>query len=139
MDFDRLGRLINTKIGSASLFSNTYVVDNGFATDLVNEKNYANGTSYRFEYDDYNRLKLVKVKGTPQGLFVDRYKYDYDYRGLLTKYTEILNGVSTEYTYLYDGNGNMSEIRKNGVFRSGIKYDKYASVIDRLMNLIKSI
>ena len=79
-------------------------------TSSVDCASYVNGTSIKYEYDDADRVDVIRhrTESTPF-LILD---YDYDARGRIDKITETEGGTTTEVDYTYDDRGRLTREKR---------------------------
>ena len=118
--FDELG-FINKEeinIGKNNIYSKKYNYKNNSMVIQSEDYSFLNKNAYR-KYDYFPNGYVKSINSSSDG----EIKYEYDYKGFLTK--EIINGNETVYTY--DDNGNILS-RNNDIF----KYDE--EIKDKLIS-----
>ncbi|WP_027709889.1 polymorphic toxin-type HINT domain-containing protein [Zooshikella ganghwensis] len=103
------GRLISAK-GGYGEFNYSY--------DHSGNVQTAKGMEYI--YDNEKNHQLKKIKNTVNGK--DKYSYTYDKAGYLTRKIDHQHGVT--WLYAWDGNGNLTEIKRNSALVNRFEYDE---------------
>ena len=100
---------------------------------LKTGSNYTTVLATQYTYDPLNRLTLQSnTHGT--NAFSSSYAYEYLSAGMLTSglissYTSTFNNSETEYSYLYDAVGNITQISVNGVVKYRYAYDTLGQLV----------
>lgn len=107
-NYDSYGNVKQTKVGTATLSTNTYAANNGA---LISTE-YGTGDKIENKYDELGNLK--KVIATPDGKSSkEKYTWAYNSAGVTTIHRDYENG--RRYFYRYDSLGRLitQEIRSN--------------------------
>ena len=95
---------------------------------MLDTVTYPTNEAYKFQYDENDRIKKIQFKSKSSGVFVDKYKYEYNSLGLLIRYTEVNDNGNTDYSFNYNNSGQLLSINKNGAELSKFLYDKYGNI-----------
>lgn len=97
-NYDSLGNLTNSLVGSQSLVQNTYEP----RTSRLTDSTYGNGQKVSYTYDNMDRVTALKYNDNV------RTTYEYGSYGNLGYKNDLVNGVN--YKYLYDIKDQLTKI-----------------------------
>ncbi|MFA7106616.1 MAG: RHS repeat-associated core domain-containing protein, partial [Candidatus Izemoplasmatales bacterium] len=130
--YDSIGRIETVKVNNQTLMSYDYLVDT-YETDKLTMQEYGNGDIIYFVYDDDNsNISEIKFQGsnlTPE----TRFTYKYDSLGRTSIYHDIINNITEQYEY--DFNGNLINIRYNNGDIIEYSYDDEGNLVNISCNI----
>ena len=118
--YDNFGNRLSTKVGSQTLMTDTYGANNG----LLIKSTYGNGNYVENIYDRYDRVTGIKYNG------VQKFGYEYNADGLVSRHTDSINGKT--YNYTYDLLGRLQKTEISDGSSIGYKFDKVNNVTNTL-------
>ena len=118
--YDSFGNRLSTKVGSQTLMTDTYGANNG----LLTKSTYGNGNYVENIYDRYDRVTGIKYNG------VQKFGYEYNADGLVSRHTDSINGKTYNYTYDLLGRLQKTEISDGNSI--GYKFDNVNNVTNTL-------
>ncbi len=122
-------------------YAYSYGTDGGEGADTLEASNITWGSPFhtilstQYEYDVLNRLTAqTNTYGSGTTSFEAEITYSYltsgtNTSGIVSQYTSIFNGNESEYDYVYDDNGNITQISVNGVVKYRYQYDNIGQLI----------
>ena len=96
--YDSWSRVLQTKVGSTALVTNTYD-----AHDRLDTVTYANAFSVKYEYDDMDRVKEIWIKKAGQSSYSLAFQYLYNGDGTLYERRDYQTMRAATYAYDHQG------------------------------------
>ena len=96
--YDSWSRVLQTKVGSTALVTNTYD-----AHDRLDTVTYANAFSVKYEYDDMDRVKEIWIKKAGQSSYSLAFQYLYNGDGTLYERRDYQTMRAVTYAYDHQG------------------------------------
>ena len=96
--YDSWSRVLQTKVGSTALVTNTYD-----AHDRLDTVTYANAFSAKYEYDDMDRVKEIWIKKAGQSSYSLAFQYLYNGDGTLYERRDYQTMRAATYAYDHQG------------------------------------
>ncbi|HHU56585.1 MAG TPA: RHS repeat-associated core domain-containing protein, partial [Acholeplasmataceae bacterium] len=133
--YDSQNRISEVKINSSTLVSYTYLMKNGYYTDMQASQKYGNGDIIKFIYNDKDLIEKVQFKDSQSSTYFDKFTYEYDHldrTASLKIWDKNRNGINevvkTEY-YTYDINDRLVKVTDDKGNYIRYQYDSLGNLI----------
>ena len=123
-EYNSLNQVIKVTVDNQVIIENEYVIkenaNESFYTGMIKKQQYQNGTTIHFNYNDENQLIQIKIGNNVY------YEYEYDHKGNLAVYKDIIN--SNIYFYSYNEDGKLLQIIDQSNNKINFTYDSLGNV-----------
>jgi len=120
LNYDLMGRIESVQVNNQTLMSYDYWV-NTYETEMISSQTFPNGDAIYFQYDsETNNITEILFRASGMSPVI-RFQYEYDSLGRISVYHDIIK--STVENYMYDSDGNLSQISYSNGDQVNYAYD----------------